>query len=526
MLRVVLVLVLVLAPLAAARSPGHEGEARPIVLRDAAPDGHAVVGEVTHFGYALLNAAGYPQVHEDATYTLAQNGKVLFSSASAHEYDGLFSHDVVFTEPGPYEVVVEWMDRQARFNGTVVEPASVVEGARLDVVAPDVAVAGEAVDVDLAILDAAGAIVPHSDVIVESWRGTQLTLRTRLHTHEDRMAFSYAFPAAGDYVLRFTSYIAFPSPDAPDLRAFVTEHAVSVDAAPPALPVPSAAADCAADPVLAAPTVPAADPGHDGGPTFNVSIDPQAVLGPATPARLNALVLGASEEPHEGHEGDMATERGALQHVNFEASVVGPSGVVFRSASLHEYDGHYELVVRPEALGSYGFSASTSSKSRDLDASASQGFCVVPPLFPVGAGAADVALEGADALVAGEASDLVVTFLDAAGRPVPHSEVDLSVVRVADGLVVSNTKLHGHAGKMVASVAFPTAGDHVVRVVPMPLSPSLALVDGVEFPVSVAPGAADPAAVTDVGVGTQPVPAAGLAAMALVALAAIAWRRR
>lgn len=501
-----LLVALLAAPVAAAQAHGHSA-AMPRIVFDGQTSGHAVVGEVTHLGYVLLDEEGAPVPHQDAVFRLIQDGDVLFETASAHEYDGIFSYDHVFTAPGPYRVEVEWQDMTANFTGVAALPTSTVAGAALDLNAPAEAAAGVPAAFDLAVVDAAGAIVPHSDVIVEAWRGADLTLRTHLHTHEERMAFEYAFPSAGTYTMRFTSYIAFPDVDVPDLAAFTTEHQVDVAAAGAPAPGPSGLCEASDGPESVGRAVFAGS--RQVADRFFLSADPQAVVGVQTVARFNGLVTAA--EP-----GLSATQ----QHLNFVARLTGPLGVVFASETLHEYDGHFELAVRPEVPGSY---------SLDLEAegvgSGTQELCILPPAVPLGAGPYTVTFAGADGAVAGVPVDLAIA-IEGARDDLAHSEVLLSVVRVSDGLAVLDTKLHGHGGQMLATVAFPEGGDYEVRLVGFPLMPEPAPVTNAAFQVAVAAAPETAGAVNGAVAGGQPVPVPGVAALVALAVVAVALRRR
>lgn len=496
---------LLAAPVAAAQDHAHMA-AMPHVVFDGRTSGHAVVGEVTHLGYVLLDEGRAPVPHQDAVFRLVQDDVVLFETVSAHEYDGIFSYDHVFAAPGPYRVEVEWEDMVANFSGVVVLPKATVEGATLDVKAPTEAAAGVPVAFDLAVLDGAGAIVPHSDVIVEAWRAADLVLRTHLHTHEERMAFDFAFPSAGSYEMRFTGYIAFPGPDSVDLRAFTTTHEVAVSAVGAALPTPSGLCEASGGPTSVRRAVSSGS--IEVAPRFFTSVDPQAANGPLTLARFNGLVV--AEEP-----GVSATE----QHVNFVARLTGPRGVVFASETLHEYDGHFELAVRPEVPGSYTLEIEAEDVGKGL-----QEMCVLPPLIPLGVGPYTAGLADADDVVAGVPVELAIT-LDGARDRLAHSEVLLVVVRAADGVAVLDTKLHGHAGAMTATVTFPEAGDYEVRLVGFPLMGEPVTVTNAVFGVTVAAGAAVAGVVPGAVTGAQGVP--GLGALALLAsVAALALARR
>src|SRR5438067_11306966 len=104
-LAIALAFAFVLAPFVAAQGHEHgEGAGIAFVLHDGTDSGRAVVGDLTHFGFALLNDST-PQMHRNAEFQVLQNGQVVFATKDTHEYDGLFSFDHTFSAPGPYTVI-------------------------------------------------------------------------------------------------------------------------------------------------------------------------------------------------------------------------------------------------------------------------------------------------------------------------------------------------------------------------------------------------------------------------------------
>lgn len=508
-------LLLVALPLVAAQGHQHAagGKAVAAVLYDGPPSGRAVVGGFTHFGFALLDEEGRPAAHRDAAFRVEQEGVVLFETPDAHEYDGLFGFDVTFTRPGPYRVVAtsEGLETGV-FEGTVVPRADETEAAILFEQAPAAGPGDNAIEGVLSIVGPDGAILPHTDAIVEfRHKGTQrLAARTHLHVHEEPMRFTQGFDAPGEYDLRVVGYRAFPNGRSPDVHAVVADFGVTAGAlALPAAPAAPAAAPGVLEPIGAS--------AEKDGVALHATYDPQNQVGVGQVARIAALVTNAT---------------GPLAHVDFSFTLRGPRGLVFHSESLHEYDGVFEYVFVPGAPGAYdGVVEARLDEGTLLVPVHVQ---VVPPAVPLmGAGVATVTVEGLDGAAAGAPVDLTFRVAGPSG-PVEHSEVDVTIYHDGEA-PVHQFKLHTHgSGEMRASVLFPHAGHWKVQVDPLPTLPQAVVFQGpagrdapIVFEAEIRPGV--PLGEVDRASGdgaARTVPAWGLAGLAGSAFAALALLRR
>lgn len=472
-----------------------------MVLHDGPADGRAVVGDFTHFGFALLDAKGVLVEHQDATFVVTQNGVILFSSDSTHEYDGLFGLDLTFTRPGPYEIVAISGDMEmGSFRGEVVEPVDATV-ARIELEAAPSGPAGNAVSGVLRIVDGAGAIIPHTDAIVEvrTQAERRLVSRVHLHIHEDPIVFTQALGLPGDYVVRVVGYLAYPTGRGPDVPAVVAEFPVSAGPlALPAVPAPQAAP---------APLAPRGATVSAGGHTLQGMYDPQPLVGVGNLFRLAALVT----------EDANATPKA---HVDFELEVRGPRGVVFASKSLHEYDGMFEYAYAPDAPGVYD--ATLTAIVGDERLTVPFQVQVVPPAAPLDAGPKTVAVAGLDALVAGIPAELAFSIAGPSG-PLGHSEVEVTVSRAGEAPLYQ-FKLHAHGdGISRAVLLFPEEGEWLVAVDPVPLMPQSSPVFGpagpgapIVFGATVAPGLAS-TATEGAGEEFEPAAVPGFALGALLA---------
>lgn len=510
-MRTVLVALVLLAPVALAQSHAHlAGEGAAIALHDGPKDGHAVVGAFTHFGFQLLDEDGAPAVHRNAEFSLAQDGVVLFTTNDTHEYDGHFSFDVTFTKPGPFVVT-------ATSEGMTSVVFEGVASARQNEFQPTLDLKLEtlpdnAVKATIALLDEAGALVPHTDALVEfREKGSlQLLRRVHAHIHTEPIELVQSFGLPGDVVMRVVGYNADPSPGARDFRAVVAEAPISVrplvGAAPPAL---------GAVPQLLAPLGAKAEA---DGYTLYALYDPQNQVGAGGMARVSGLILDADKMP--------------LQHVDFEMRLQGPTGLVFASKSLHEYDGVFEYQFVPAVPGTYD--GALTALVGDTTLTVPLQLQALPDVTPLtrSPGPATVTVEGLDAVTAGAPVELTFS-VDGPAGPVQHSEVDVTIHHEGEA-PVQKFKLHTHgSGKTKASVVFPHEGDWVVSVDPLSTTPDPVVFQGpagagapIEFAATVA--AAD---VVEPVASEKPAaklaPGAGLAlAVAGLAVAAAAWTAR
>lgn len=504
------VLVLLALPLAGAQSHSHGGAGSEgplaVVLHDGPDDGRAVVGGLTHLGFALLDEDGVPVPHRDATITLTQNGRVLLQSASTHEYDGLLSLDVTFHEAGPYEVLVESEGfAPGMFTGEAVPPANATL-ATVEMV-PRLLPGTGAAELTIQVLDAEGRLMPHTDVMLELRKASgRFVGRTHLHIHDEPITLLQSLPVDGEggYVLEATGYLAFPTGRSRDIVSTMTRLELDAvpGAAPPALP---------AAPRPTSALSPKGATAEAEGYALHGTYDPQPLVGLRQPIRLAGTLVDANGTP--------------VPHVDFAFTVTGPAGLVFASDSLHEYDGSFEWAFAAALPGLYD--ATLTASRGDLELTIPYQFTVAPPVLPLDAGAHSVELEMEAEPTAGIATPLLFRVSDDLGRPLAHSEVDITVFREGEAATYQ-LKLHAHGdGTMAADLAFPTEGTWLVRVDPFTLMPQASLVEPALFEVQVLAGAALVQPAADVA-GTAPVPAAGLLPLvaALGAAAAVFARRR
>ncbi|HWG90866.1 MAG TPA: hypothetical protein VNZ52_08485 [Candidatus Thermoplasmatota archaeon] len=519
LLRLTLLITLLLVALAPAPALAQDHEhsgakAHLVVVHDVTPEGYAVVGNLAHFGFLLVGPDGLPARHHDARLTLEQNGVLLFDSDALHDYDGIASFGYTFTVPGPYVVTAtvpsDAETLVATFNGTAVLRDLVPATLVLD--APAATTVGALTTFTYQLADANGTLLPHTDAILELRRvlDDTLLLRVHTHTHEEPMAVQFAFPDPGTYQVRLVGYNAFPTEDAPQFETVALTQLIEVT---PGLPL--------AAPALAEAPVRTQHAGEGHYKLFT-TYDPQALVGPFNAMRTAVTLYDAEVNKTQ-------------QHVNFEATIRGPAGnVLFASKTLHEYDGILELVTGFGVPGEY--TMAVSAQYRNFSEATTAKWTVLPPVLPLGAGAFDVTLLNAEGLEAGVPANLEFFLANAAGVPFEHSEVDFQVVRVTDGPILAQTKLHTHTdGKMAFTVTFPEAGDYLIRVDAFPTGQSASAAytaNGVGkaryLTVTVADGPGlpallptDPVAPEDDGTLTVPALGLPLVLAVLVGLAAV-----
>lgn len=484
-----------------------------MVLHDGPTDGRAVVGAYTHFGFALMDKDGAPTPHQNAEFNVVQDGKVLFSTTDTHEYDGLFSLDLRFTKPGPYQVTASSGEMALGvFEGIAVAPTN--DGTiGVDLVATPQGPASRVVDVTLTIHDATGALAPHTDAIVEfrDARDGALYSRAHVHQHDAPVAFAQGLGAATEYVAQVVAYRAFQTGDAmdPDTIAVVAEFPIAVGPlAAPGVPMPA----------LAPPGVLEQVGGKMSADdlTLHLMYDPNNQVGVGQTARIAALVT---------NDATLAPQA----HVDFALSLSGPRGAVFESASLHEYDGMFEYAFTPEAPGSYDGTLTALDGATELVVPIH--LQVVPPVVAAigGTGPIVLAVEGLDAIVAGQEANLTFSAMGPLG-PAAHSEVDVTIFHDGEPPLY-NFKLHTHgSGLTNALLLFPHEGDWKMRVDALPTVPEPSVYPSTLFAFSVAAGTladdALPGAVADKTAAVPGVGALLLVVVAGVALAARSVRRK
>ncbi|MCA1820052.1 MAG: hypothetical protein LC620_08420, partial [Halobacteriales archaeon] len=244
---VVLSLTLAALPVAA-QEHNHMGTATAIIAHDTPPGGRTYVGDVTSF--AVVDDENHdlaPDVHQNNHIRVSLNGAVLWeaSAAAGHDYDGVNTFSIAFPAPGAYEVALVADDGsiQAHYNGTVEAPHDPV-AATIALDAPASVPALQPATFTVQV-NAAGALLDHSDAIVEVRQGDDLLFRTHAHTHTEPMRLDYAFPRPGTYTVRATGYLAYATGKGAEFVPVTAERTVEVGApqatalAPaPAVPAP------------------------------------------------------------------------------------------------------------------------------------------------------------------------------------------------------------------------------------------------------------------------------------------------
>jgi hypothetical protein len=173
-----------------------------------------------------------------------------------------------------------------------------------------------------------------------------------------------------------------------------------------------------------------------------------------------------------------------LQHVNFEASLVDPTGaVVFKSSSLHEYDGILEILALNKQPGDYRMEV--SAKRGTWAGHATFMYRILPPNpalilaggalgapngSPVSPNSGPVFLEtsGTDRLKSGEPQALEFFAHLVGDLPFQHSEVDFQFYSLKGGAPILAHKVHTHAdGKFQINVTFPAGGEYYLQADPI-----------------------------------------------------------
>lgn len=458
------------APLALAQEHEHGGEAgMAMVLYDGPANGRAVVGAYTHFGFALLDKAGAPVPHQDASFRVEQDGQTLFATNDTHEYDGLFSLDVRFTRAGPYTVSATSGEMMlGAFSGEVVQPVNAT-AATVDLAWTPAGPASRILEFTLAINGPDGALLDHTDAIVEIRDAFDraLVARTHLHVHDAPIVFSQGLGPDTDYVAQVVAYKAFATGRGADVAAVYAELPVSVGpVAAPALP--------ALDPTPPAPLEQRGASASAGGRTLYATYDPNNQVGIGQTARIAGLIVDDAN-------------RTPVAHVDFSFTLSGPRGLVFASDSLHEYDGAFEYLFVPDAPGVYDGTLAAHDGENDLTVPVR--LLVVPQVLPLGGtpGPAAISVDGLDGLVAGATSTL--TF-DATtpGGPAAHSEVDVAIFQEGQAPLYQ-FKMHTHdSGLTAADVVLPADGTWKLRIDGLSTAPEPVLFTPTVFDFEVAPG--------------------------------------
>lgn len=502
----VLVALLVLSLLIpSATAQEHDHGVGPVqISTDLNDDGLALVGHPAHFNVIAFGDDDAPDFHQDLPVRVWHNGRVVFQTddTAGHDYDGIQAFDIAFTEPGTWRVeALQAGEVVAHREGTVVHAAG---NATLDVhLGQPVGIGGDGIVIDFAIHQD-GRQVDHVDGLVEVFHGDRLVFRTHTHTHDERQRLRFVPDASGDHTVRITGYVAFPTEDGPRFTPVVHEQLVAFEREITSNTLP------ATTPPPEAPN--AVVRGTTGPYTLLGTYDPWTQVGVDTIQRLTATVLDEAGVP--------------LQHVDFDAHLVGPHGTVFSSSTLHEYDGSFEVATKQAELGLYELriEASRGNWSDEI---------VMPyAVVPAGAGAkAGDQLFPLDAAPkAHELSRIRIDGQDVAGNPFAHGELDVDI-RAPSGLPLLLTKIHTHGdGVFRFDYAPPVAGALPMRLTPFPLEASAitgyhgaAVGSPIAPHLEVAPGVSV-VALPESGVDERRTPGAPIAVL-VVALALVARRR-
>jgi hypothetical protein len=475
---------------------GQSQQQRVVIFHDVMDDGYTYVGTPNQFAFALLNEDGSPNVHKNGRVTVTQNGVVLYETPgynTAHDYDALNTFLVTFPVEGRYEIQAEIgsapeTSLKASFSG-YVERRTDLAPVTLKLDGPATAMSGQANKFSYQVTDANGSVVPHSDGLFEVRNDAtnQLLFRTHTHSHEGPQELSYVFANPGTYSVKLTGFQAYPTKADVAFAPLTTTKKVQVsqgnsDSAPG---VPGST------PSLPGGIVASPKP-VDKGYRLYTTYDPDKTVGLFGNQRLNTYVF----DPVTGQ---------LVPHIDFTATLKDPSGrVLFSSETLHEYDGHLEVITANNKVGTYRMEVKATdgewSDTRTLV------FDVAPPVVggsspnpSMGAGPMLVTSRGLDKLTAGTPQPIVFTASTAGGAPWQHSEIDLQV-NTKDGVSLYLNKLHTHSdGLFNVNVNFPTPGDYVLILDAEPVHRDAAtsfsygkLGDPIVVPVKVAPGVAIP----------------------------------
>lgn len=437
-------------------------QAQPLVvgIHDVADDGYTYVGNPTNFGYALLTDQGGSNVHKNGQLRITQNGVLLYETmgmSNAHDYDALNPVFFAFPRAGPYEVVSSVSASSAlvlnnTFAGHVHEALDPIVAKVKPDQMPKSAMVDEPTRFAFSLAAPDGSLLEHTDALFEVRRADDnwLVFRTHLHSHKEAMALDYAFQEQGEFLVRIVGYQAYPSKTGVPFEpvTFTQNVVVSVEPA-------------ATFPRVSEPRTTSANSASSSSESSYVLVlttDPPSTGGAPAPVgmfgnvRLNALVF------------DPQTDA-LVPHVNFEATVVSSLGVSrFSSGSLHEYDGHLEVVDQEATPGTYTYEV--TAKKGDWKETKAVQFSVTPagPNAPPGAGPTIITASGLDGIKAGVPQKIEFMAATLAGTPHAHSEIDLQVLRGdRNGPPILINKLHTHGdGKFGATITFPDAGKYTL----------------------------------------------------------------
>lgn len=497
---------------------GQDDDPTVAILREPA-DGEPVrAGIPTAFTWLLLDGDGEPSFHHDAVFEVRHDGKTLLETTAetGHDYDGIDTYRVVFPGPGTYTARVAVMDGD---GGVLVEET--VEGRVLPgpnrsaaafLESPDETVVGEEVAFRYG-LGGPSEPVPGTDLRFRVLRAEDGFLEAELDTSagDGLHEVTYRFDEPGTYEVR----VAGGGSGDEAVGAAAGSERISVAAG-------------ASPPVEGPPTRPPLEnrvTTGEGGDGYELhgTYDPYTSIGPHGRLRLGAVVVDPAGPA-------------AVGDVDYAAVLEAPDGTQrLQVEDLHEDDGVLTVVVSPSQVGDHRLRVEAQRGS--WSGAVTLDFSVHPPAGALGAGPQFTDLEAPREVRAGEAGSYVLEVTDAAGVPLPHSEVDLRV-RDGDGVPVLVGKLHNHEdGRYPVDLALPQAGDFTLAASPETLQPAptpyyygpepgtrpdfgIPVAETVDRAGDVAGSAADE------GDGSLEVPVGPAAALAVLvsAAAAVRWR--
>ena len=426
-------------------------EAKLLILHDVGDDGYTYVGNPNQFAFLMLTAEGTTTVHKQGKILITQNDVKLYETLGgatgfdgAHDYDAFNGFLFAFPTTGPYTIHAEIPNPplKADFTGYVREVPNAFE-ADLKVTPPSAVQAGNPAAFTIEVQGKDGKLVPHTDAIFEVRRASDnfLVFRTHTHSHDGPMKLEYRFAEAGSYVVRVLGYTAYPEPEVAGFHPISRDLTVQVG--PPASGLPAPA------------LVPAtgSQPAPSGKYVIHATYDPDDMAGPFGNVRLNAIVL------------DQET-RTQASHVDFKATLTDPSGrIIFRSETLHEYDGDLEVLSLNSEPGDYRMVVDAEidgwKATKVFMYSIVKPTATGTPLTPYSAGPIIVDSSPLTGVTSGVPTKLEFSMKNLAGAAHQHSEIDLQIHGKTLGVPLLQNKLHTHAdGKFAVDYTFPTAGDY------------------------------------------------------------------
>lgn len=426
------------------------------ITHEMPPTGDTYVENLNRFGWILLDEDAKPIMHQNAAFTVQQDGAPLLatSPSSGHDYDGVDRYHLTTLQQGPYTVTVdiphEGDTHTARFNGTAHEqpltPATITHEL------PTQATAGEPTPLTYALETDQGDPIHHAHVLLEIWHTDEdrRIYQTTTHGHEANHEATITFPTAGDYEIRLTPYHASPKDDATRFASFTATHTLTVDegatlepSAPTREPLEN--------------TVDSSD--SDAPYELFLTYDPYTSTGPWQKMRIAGVIVDPDT-------------RTLVPHVDVHATLTAPDGTtLLETTQLHAYDGIVEIETAQPTIGDYTLTLEAESTRTDWTATGQATFSVHPPIAPMGAGPILVDLDGPTTLDPGQPADFTFEATTLGGAPYAHSEIAVTVHDEED--IVYSGKLHTHDdGLFPFTLTFPEPGAYTVHADPFPLTPN------------------------------------------------------